>query len=281
MKFKQLCIISALLCVLSLSGLSLVSGATFGNTASSGDGDATASANQYNGYLFQMGPIDGLLKNFSIYTRVAGATFEMALYSDDAGSPGDYLGDSVSGVSVLNGWVTVNASLFGAWNYPLEADTWYWITTCNPASLATIYTNVTDTQAYYTGNYGTRWIDPFNEAGLFYLQAHVYVSYEEEAAPTPTPSPTPTPAPTSEGWDLIGSLVVPVLMPLVVIGITALLCSVYAGSWGFVAGLNLGVILCLNAGLVDLWVVVVVVCIDGFLFYGAIQESYGKRQGVE
>lgn len=103
-----------------------------------------------------------------------------------------------------------------------------------------------------------------------------------QSTPTPTPSPTPTPY-IGNYWDNQASeqgntgyawlnSTIPFFVPLILVLVCAFSGYKFAGPWGFMAGLNLGIIFTyvIFPSYMPLWAVVTMLVVDGLLLFGKV-----------
>lgn len=274
-----------ILTILCLAFIPVVSADTFGNTNGSAVYSGTTGA--IFGTKFTLADW-ATVTSVSLYTRLVAVpdSVNVAIYADVDGYPDAllFVGNESQNIGTSLNWYTFYIDD----GYLVPGD--YWLAFKSYTQNIRVYYDPGATnQTWLTVQYEDQWFeDPYPWVQPFAWELCIYATYTPEIEPTPTPSPTPSPAPptptlapwppTSDAWDNLGALLISVFIPLIIIGVCALLCAIYAGSWGFIAGLNLGVVLCLGAGLVEVWAVVIVVIIDGFLFFGALRESTAKEE---
>ncbi len=178
---------------------SVVNGSTFGFT---GNGTAIdpGDAQNMNGSRFVMGSTAGKTTSMTVLVGNVDSSpnnsYQMAIYSDVNGAPGNLVAQTGTGTLKANSWNTLPITA------TLNANTAYWLmynTNGTSFELNNMYvTNVTSSQGAWAGQSFGAWPSSFPQANIWAGEFSIFASYSNIVVNTPTPPPptaTPTPVP--------------------------------------------------------------------------------------
>lgn len=141
-------------------------------------------------------------------------------------------------------------------------------------------TNATGT-TYHNGG----WDYIYGTYDHSYMALQIYGDTEDQTpSPTPTPDPeaTATPTPTTPAATADPQITqfiedfISLIFPLILIAGIAILGAYFVGAWGFLAGLNIGIVLAyLWAGL-PLWAVILIVIVDAVAFFSGKMGDFNR-----
>ncbi|MCG6497534.1 Ig-like domain-containing protein [Kitasatospora sp. A2-31] len=171
--------------------------ATLGNTAV-GPSTDTADSNYLNASRYVTGAAGGTVSSVSVYVGAVDAApnnrFQVAVYRDNAGSPGTLLASSASATLAADSWNTVPLTA------ALSANTAYWLAyNSNGGSAAVNNLRYTPGGTSVYGNGGRAfgsWPADFGAATSGGLSFSIYATYAADETPPPPP---PGSGPGGEG----------------------------------------------------------------------------------
>ncbi len=184
----------------SVSGTPLI--ATLGHSSVGAQMDS-GDANYMNGSRFTMGTNAGAVTSMRVYVGSVSAgpnnQYQLAIYTDNSGTPGAFVAGSGSGVLQANSWNTIPIAA------NLSANTSYWLVYNTNGSSGSANNLAYDQSSSVLEGYSNSsvpfgtWPTAFGSASVATWAYSIYATYSYSSSgtsPTATPMPTQTPSPT-------------------------------------------------------------------------------------
>lgn len=160
-------------------------------TSTVGDQEDSGDANYMNASRYVTGAASGTMTSVSVYVGAVGAApnnqYQVAVYSDNANTPGSLIAGSATATLTANSWNTVPLSA------PLRANTAYWLaynTNAVSAANNNLKYSSGGRSAYATGGtaFGS-WPSSFGAASYQSLSYSINATYTVDTTPPPDPGP--------------------------------------------------------------------------------------------